>query len=343
MNLKNTIANEQINTVPARVLRLIWESGGVSRTDIASGLSIAKATVTKIVNRLIADEILMETGEEADSHIMKQGRRKVMVDFCTEKRFILGVYISTDRLSAGLTTLRGECMGKINKPLYGNATLQSINAEIRSAMETLVKDSCITPDRILTAGIAASPELLQSLGTYDYSIFEENIRAFAGCFVHSGNSTALCALACSENDGGVNQPYSRIVLDAQKGKVYMTEIGENALFERELYRLRDITRAADLMETSAEPFNRSVTALAKLIANILVISGGSCVGLVGAFLRDDELNRIEAGVQELTGEDMSGRIKVYGLPEKHLYRAGSFYGAMMSFCRSGELFSGEVN
>ncbi len=343
MNYQITTQSEQINTLQAHILRLIWDEGGISRTDIAARLSVAKATVTKFVNQLIAADILYEVGEETIEHSMKQGRRKVLVDFNREKRFILGVYVGIDGLSVGLTTLRGECLGKVNEPLSPDLTAETVAAQIRTAVERLIKDSCITPDRILSAGVSTEHGLMENLGISSCAVFEDGIRAVVNVNVYSGNGTALRAFACAEEDGGVNQHYSRAVIEFAGERIYMTEIGADAVFERELYRLRDITPVADLIEMPSELCNRSVTAFAELIANVLVISGVSRVGLIGVKLSDDEFAAIKARIQELTGEDMTDRIKAYGLPENHRYRGAGCYAAVMTFCRSGELLSDEAN
>lgn len=343
MNYKITTQNEQINTVQAHILRLIWDEGGISRTDIAARLSVAKATVTKFVNKLIAADILYEAGEELVEHPMKQGRRKVLVDFNREKRFILGVYVGDDGLSAGLTTLRGECLGKVNEPLSSDATAETVTVQIRTAVERLIKDSCITPDRILSAGISAEHGLMEKLGLSNCAAFEDSIRTVVNINVYSGNGTALRAFACVEEDGGVNQPYSCAVIEFVGKRVYMTEIGVGAVFERELYRMRDITPAADLIEMPSERSNRSVAAFAELITSVLVISNVSRVGLIGAKLSDEELADLKIRVQEFTGEDMTDRIKAYGLPENHRYRGAGCYAAVMTFCRSGELLSDEAD
>ena len=64
-----------------QILRVIRESGPISRVDVASALEITRAAVTIITNEMIDQGIITEIGEyKHTSEKAPRGRKKILID-----------------------------------------------------------------------------------------------------------------------------------------------------------------------------------------------------------------------------------------------------------------------
>lgn len=91
------------------VLKMICTGENLSRIDIARRTGLSKMSITNIVNGLIADGYVMETGNSADvPSSATSGRKPVFLAANTGKYMILGLYISRDYIAATLNNLKCE-------------------------------------------------------------------------------------------------------------------------------------------------------------------------------------------------------------------------------------------
>ena len=86
------------------LLRLIRAAQPITRTDIASRLSIDKSKVTDNVAPLVANGILREETLEKDG----SGRRPRVLSFANENDYFIGVNLGVRRSQVGITTLTGD-------------------------------------------------------------------------------------------------------------------------------------------------------------------------------------------------------------------------------------------
>ncbi|WP_337484485.1 MarR family transcriptional regulator, partial [Porcipelethomonas sp.] len=94
-----------------QILRVIRESGPISRVDIASSMKITRAAVTIITNEMINEGVLYEVGEAPVSlENLQKGRRKILIDINENFKFAFGASISDELICVGLTNLNGKIM-----------------------------------------------------------------------------------------------------------------------------------------------------------------------------------------------------------------------------------------
>ena len=89
----------------AAVLELIREQGPISRSEIARCLHLSPATITRIVNDLLENGIVLEGSPVHSQH----GRRPVLLEFNPRASLIIGVYVHKNMMGA-LSDLNGEIL-----------------------------------------------------------------------------------------------------------------------------------------------------------------------------------------------------------------------------------------
>jgi predicted NBD/HSP70 family sugar kinase len=87
------------------ILDVIREQGPISRSDVARRLDLSPATVTRIVNALLANQLVKECG----SSYTRSGRRPVLLEFNPHANLIIGVYIHRNMIGA-VSNLNGNIL-----------------------------------------------------------------------------------------------------------------------------------------------------------------------------------------------------------------------------------------
>lgn len=88
------------------VLNTIYGNRGISRTDIAVATEMSCAFVTKVLSRLTALDIVLES----KTSVTDRGRPKVSLEFNYRKYVMAGLRINTKYVSAALCTANGEML-----------------------------------------------------------------------------------------------------------------------------------------------------------------------------------------------------------------------------------------
>lgn len=86
------------------VLKTLWQRPGLSRSELARELGLAKSTVSVVVAELLEEELLHE-GEEVPGRV---GRPSRALELDREKNLVLAWEISVDYLAVRLQNLMGE-------------------------------------------------------------------------------------------------------------------------------------------------------------------------------------------------------------------------------------------
>jgi DNA-binding Lrp family transcriptional regulator len=87
------------------ILDMIREQGPISRSDVARRLDLSPATVTRIVNTLLAHQLVKECGPS----YTRSGRRPVLLEFNPHSNLIIGVYIHRNMIGA-VSDLNGNIL-----------------------------------------------------------------------------------------------------------------------------------------------------------------------------------------------------------------------------------------
>lgn len=123
------------------VLALVKEGGPVSRASIARSTTLAKPTVSAIVDELIADGLVRELGP--GSTAVSGGRPPILLEFNARSQLVVGAHIGARRTTVAIGDAAGEEIARREFPtptaLTGVApvdALRMVAAEARAAIES---------------------------------------------------------------------------------------------------------------------------------------------------------------------------------------------------------------
>lgn len=160
------------------ILRLLRDRGPLSRREMALLSGLTPAAVTNLVNEMIDQGLLKETGMAQRSS--KAGRRRILVDIDKEGKYIIGLNISTKTTAIGVSDMDFNLLGyeEFNTKREKSAT-EFLNEISSRVMQMLWKQS-ITKDNVLGIGIgivgSVDPESGQSNLAYGIWSQPVNIR-----------------------------------------------------------------------------------------------------------------------------------------------------------------------
>ncbi len=191
-----------------QILRVIRESGPISRVDVASALEITRAAVTIITNEMIEEGVLVEIGEApVNTEKLQKGRRKILIDINVNSRFALGATVDEKEVTIGLTNLNSEVLDKSSMIIDERTTSRDIINYIIKECNEMIENSCLTRDKILGLGVGVVPSMWGKLkiffkdGVLDFSNFIDKLSSGISCDIHCGNAVGLMALANNDFRG----------------------------------------------------------------------------------------------------------------------------------------------
>lgn len=98
----------------AGILRLMHRHGSIARNDLAQELGLTRASVTYLINELLADGLVAEgQASEADGRV---GRRKIFMHIRSDAACVIGIGADSERLQIVLADLSGAVLGVRNLP-----------------------------------------------------------------------------------------------------------------------------------------------------------------------------------------------------------------------------------
>jgi predicted NBD/HSP70 family sugar kinase len=188
-----------------QILRVIRESGPISRVDVASALEITRAAVTIITNEMIEEGVLVEIGEApVNTEKLQKGRRKILIDINVNSRFALGATVDEKEVSIGLTNLNSEVLDKASMVIDDRTTSKDIINYIIKTSNEMVENSALTKDKILGLGVGVVPSMWGKLkifykdGVLDFTNFIDKLSGGLDFEIHCGNAIGLMALASND-------------------------------------------------------------------------------------------------------------------------------------------------
>ncbi|MFD1848586.1 ROK family transcriptional regulator [Oceanobacillus bengalensis] len=132
----------------ALVLETISEHSPISRADIANVTGLNKGTVSSLVNELIEEQLINESGPGKSSG----GRRPVMLLFNQFAGYSIGIDLGVNYLLGVLTDLKGNiCFEKRVK--FNNLTYEEILEEICKIVDSLTTSAPESPYGIVGIGV----------------------------------------------------------------------------------------------------------------------------------------------------------------------------------------------
>ncbi len=114
----------------SRVLRLIWQTKGISRIEIAQQLGIDKSTVTKIVSALQDIGIIRAFAQGSAGPL--GGRKPIQLEIVGEFGLSVGIEITTDGFVAAIADLNGAILHEVSQSLEVTSIFEAFDAAVAS-------------------------------------------------------------------------------------------------------------------------------------------------------------------------------------------------------------------
>ncbi|WP_405102366.1 ROK family protein [Oceanobacillus sp. FSL H7-0719] len=131
------------------VLEKILHNFPISRADIASSTGLNKGTVSSLVNELLKEDIISESGPGKSSG----GRRPVMLLFNQLAGYSIGIDLGVNYILGVLTDLKGKICAE-QQTNFSNLTYEEILEEMYKITDSLIAAAPESPYGIVGIGIA---------------------------------------------------------------------------------------------------------------------------------------------------------------------------------------------
>lgn len=133
----------------------------VSRAELARRTGLTRAAITLIIDELINNEIVKETGISES----KYGRKPMLLEINPNRYYAIGLNISRYSCNIGIVNIKGNVLEKRKINLSGCKNAMKALNSITKEIENLIGDSKINNDRILGIGVSSPGPLDIYAGT----------------------------------------------------------------------------------------------------------------------------------------------------------------------------------
>ncbi|MGI8916792.1 MAG: ROK family protein [Chloroflexota bacterium] len=145
------------------VFRIVRDVGPISRIDLARQTGLNAATVTNIIEELLAAHLVEETGQGTS----RVGRRPIFLEVNPSARLTLGIDLARDAITGAIVDLAGRVVDRFAEPagpwLDGSVVLATVGAMVERLLAALpVRDR----QGLLGIGIGAPGRVSFSRGRY---------------------------------------------------------------------------------------------------------------------------------------------------------------------------------
>lgn len=215
----------------ALVLQIIMEKEMISRADIAQVSGLNKATVSLLVNELLEEELIFESGPGVSSG----GRRPVILHFNKEAGYTIGIDIGVNYVLCVLTDLKGKIIIEKNQ-VVNRTPYAGIMSIIQNMIQSLIDEMPSSKYGIVGIGVGVpgivnkegTILLAPNLGWTNIQLKKELERLFPFPIIIENEAKAG---AVGEQQFGTGQDYQNIIyISAGIG------IGAGIIFNKQLYQ-----------------------------------------------------------------------------------------------------------
>ncbi|NSW90753.1 MAG: ROK family transcriptional regulator [Firmicutes bacterium] len=215
------------------ILKIIQRSP-VSRAELARKTGLTRAAVSLIIDELIKEGIVVETGTGEAEY----GRKPVLLEINPDCYYVVGLNISRSGYSTGIVDIKGNLKSRYDFSNNVKASLENELNHIKYALNKLIKNSGIEEEKILGLGISAPGPLDVYNGIilnppnfslwHGVNIIDELKKDIPLKMFLENNSTAL---TLAEKNIGKGPKFSNFILI-----VVDTGIGAGIVIDDKLYR-----------------------------------------------------------------------------------------------------------
>lgn len=119
------------------IVRLVREMGMVSRTDLAKITGLSKGGLTPIIQELINNGIIRETGVmDSDA-----GRKPIMLEICSHAAYVIAVDLNRSSAQIALVDFSNKVRSSYEYKYAGNESTQEIIRRIKSMIRFFIEEN----------------------------------------------------------------------------------------------------------------------------------------------------------------------------------------------------------
>lgn len=133
------------------ILKLLQRNGMMSRKDLAKIMGLSGASLTIIINQLIQDGIVYETGEQIESKSV--GRKKILVAMDYKRVYFAGVSIDNDNVTVYVGNMYLKEVDSIHLDCSTRDTKQIVEC-ISNGFDELIRRNQIMRSSIYGVGLS---------------------------------------------------------------------------------------------------------------------------------------------------------------------------------------------
>lgn len=132
------------------VVNCVRDNPGISRAEIAKEASLAKATISEIVEDLLKKKVLKDIGSKASSG----GRPAVGLKFNPSFGYVFGICLDETDVSACLLDLDGNVCSEVRSSVGFNWTAEQVSRLLMDSLQTKLAERFCSVTSILALGLA---------------------------------------------------------------------------------------------------------------------------------------------------------------------------------------------
>jgi glucokinase len=145
---KSVVSAQDMKTANKKaILGMLRENGPVSRSQLAFNLNLSKATVSSLVNDLLQENLVLETGAIQSSGV---GRNAIELKFNAAYGYVCAVDVGRYKVRLAICDLNGEVVEKQYRETSPSQTVEELLQHISDGVNELVAKHPIPPQRILS-------------------------------------------------------------------------------------------------------------------------------------------------------------------------------------------------
>jgi glucokinase len=132
--MPTTVTSQLMRSINyANTLKLIRQSGPVSRTEIANLLGASLSTIVRIVDELLDDDLVCVSGEFERT----AGRSRPLIEFNGAAHTVIGVDLGEEEMLGAVSDLSGNILREVKKPIPSPSKLNDASYVIDLLTELL--------------------------------------------------------------------------------------------------------------------------------------------------------------------------------------------------------------
>lgn len=124
----------------------------ISRAELSDVTGLTRASVTQIIDDLMADGLVKETAVVGRNRL---GRRNMQLALCPEARILFGVHLSRLRCDVGAIDLSGQVLARESRPLEGCPPEEILSFAARAILQ--MRDALEISDTMLGGAGCCAP------------------------------------------------------------------------------------------------------------------------------------------------------------------------------------------